>query len=92
MNGICAMESLAEDTADMNFIICPAVIEDCDQIYELVQVKYRSMHYTQILTFILTIYNRITKIMQGGGLSYTIFVRFIVLLRECQMSYFFYIK
>lgn len=43
MNGICAMESLVEDTADTNFIICPAVIEDCDQIYELVQVKYRSM-------------------------------------------------
>jgi len=37
---LCAMESLAEDVPRIDFDICPAVIEDCDQIYELVQEYY----------------------------------------------------
>lgn len=39
MKTLCAMESLVEDVPQINFVICPAVIEDCDQIYELVQVR-----------------------------------------------------
>lgn len=41
MSGVCAMETLREDVAvtEMNFVIRPAIIEDCDQIYELVQVR-----------------------------------------------------
>jgi len=36
---MCAMESLVEGVPQINFVICPAVIDDCDQIYELVQVR-----------------------------------------------------
>lgn len=39
MKTLCAMESLVEGVPQINFIICPAEIEDCDQIYELVQVR-----------------------------------------------------
>ncbi|XP_026822631.1 uncharacterized protein LOC113560770 isoform X2 [Rhopalosiphum maidis] len=40
MKTLCAMESLVEGVPQINFIICPAEIEDCDQIYELVQEYY----------------------------------------------------
>ncbi|CAH1720264.1 spermidine/spermine N(1)-acetyltransferase-like protein 1 [Aphis gossypii] len=40
MKTLCAMESLVEDVPQINFIICPALIDDCDQIYELVQEYY----------------------------------------------------
>lgn len=40
MKTLYAMESLVEDVPQINFDICPAVIEDCDQIYELVQVRW----------------------------------------------------
>lgn len=39
MKTLYAMESLVEDVPQINFVIYPAVIEDCDQIYELVQVR-----------------------------------------------------
>ncbi|XP_001949754.1 uncharacterized protein LOC100162337 [Acyrthosiphon pisum] len=40
MKTLCAMESLVEGVPQVNFVICPAVIDDCDQIYELVQEYY----------------------------------------------------
>jgi len=40
MKTLYAMESLVEDVPQINFVIYPAVIEDCDQIYELVQEYY----------------------------------------------------
>lgn len=36
---MCAMESLIEDVPQINFVICPAMVEDCDRIFELVQVR-----------------------------------------------------
>lgn len=39
MKTLCAMESLVEGVPQINFIICPALIDDCDQIYELVRVR-----------------------------------------------------
>lgn len=39
MKTMCALKSLIEDVPQVNFDVCPAVIEDCDQIYELVQVR-----------------------------------------------------
>jgi len=35
----CALESLVEDVPQINFVICPALIEDCEEVYELVQVR-----------------------------------------------------
>lgn len=39
MKTLCAMESLAEDVPQINFHICRALIEDCEEIYELVRVR-----------------------------------------------------
>jgi len=46
MKTLCAMESLVEGVPQVNFVICPAVIDDCDQIYELVQVRLFSYYLT----------------------------------------------
>lgn len=46
MKTLCAMESLVEGVPQVNFVICPAVIDDCDQIYELVQVRLFSYYFT----------------------------------------------
>lgn len=50
MKTLCAMESLVEDVPQINFVVCPAVHEDCEQIYELIQVWYCLIIFT-LITF-----------------------------------------
>lgn len=69
MKTLRAMESLVEDVPQVNFVICPAAIEDCDRIFELVQVRFLFDFYLLLsliyINFTSIVYTYIHKIFKN---------------------------